>query len=61
MIIVIFIEVGNLKTLQKKVNKDLFSTIKRNTYSDSTLTVIFHNVRSLSKHLDNIVNDFSNK
>ena len=36
---------------------DLFSTIKRNTISDDTVTVLIHNVRSLPRHVDNIVSD----
>ena len=36
---------------------DLFSTIKRNIISDNTLTVLVRNFRSLSKHVDHIVND----
>ena len=36
---------------------DLFSTIKRNTYSDDTLTILVVNVRSLSKHIDDRVSD----
>ena len=31
--------------------------MKKNTISDDTLTILFHNVRSLSKHLDDIVSD----
>ena len=34
---------------------DLFSTINRNTISDDKITVCVHNVRSLSKHIDDIV------
>ena len=34
-----------------------FSTITRNTISDDTITVLVHNVRSLSKHVDDIVSD----
>ena len=34
---------------------DLFSTIKRNAISGDTVTVLVHNVRSLPKHVDNIV------
>ena len=36
---------------------DLFSTIKRNNTSDDTITVFAHDVRSLSKHIDDIVSD----
>ena len=35
---------------------DLFSTIKRNTISD-TLTILVHNVRPLSKHVDIVSDD----
>ena len=34
---------------------DLFSTIKRNNTSDDTITVFVHDVRSLSKRMDDIV------
>ena len=34
---------------------DLFSTIKRNGLSEDTLTSLVHNVRSVSKHVDDIV------
>ena len=34
---------------------DLFTTIKRSAFSGDTFTVLVQNVRSLSKHLDNIV------
>ena len=44
-----------------KANKDaLFehlSVIKRNNVSDDTITVLVHNVRSLSKHIHGIVSD----
>ena len=36
---------------------DLFSTIKRNAISGSTITVLVHNLRSLPRHVDNIVSD----
>ena len=36
---------------------DLFSTIKRNTISNGTITILGHNVRSLSKHVDDIVSN----
>ena len=36
---------------------DLFSTIKRSIISANTLTVLVHNVRLLSKHVDDIVSD----
>ena len=36
---------------------DLFSTIKRNTISNNTITILVHNVRFLSKHVDDIVSD----
>ena len=36
---------------------DLFSTIKRNNASDKTITVFVRNVRSLLKHLEDIVSD----
>ena len=35
---------------------DLFSTIKRNTILD-TLTILVHNVRPLSKHVDIVSDD----
>ena len=36
---------------------DLFSTIKRSIISANTLTVLAHNVRLLSKHVDDILSD----
>ena len=36
---------------------DLFSTVKRNTVSDDAITVSIHNVRSLSKHIDDMASD----
>ena len=36
---------------------DLFSTVKRNAISCDTVTVIFHNVRSLPRHVDDILSD----
>ena len=56
--------IGEFKKSAMKVNKDafleyeglkqnyLFSTIKRNTLSYDTLTILVHNLRSLSKHFD---------
>ena len=53
----------------KKVNKDtlveyerlkesdLFSTLKGSIISDDTITILVHNVRSLSKHVNDIVSD----
>ena len=35
----------------------LFSTIKRNAISGDTVTVLVHNVRSLPRHVDDIVSD----
>lgn len=35
---------------------DLFTTIKRSAFSGDSFTVLVQNVRSLSKHLDNIGN-----
>ena len=35
----------------------LFSTIKRNTFSNDTLTILVLNVRLLSKHVDDILRD----
>ena len=34
---------------------DLFSTIKRNAFLGDTVTVLVHSVRSLPRHIDNIV------
>ena len=39
---------------------DLFSTIKRNGLSEDTLTSLVHNVRSVSKHVDDIVGGINN-
>ena len=36
---------------------DLFSTIKKITTSDDTVTVLVHHVRSLSRHVDHTVSD----
>ena len=36
---------------------NLFSTIKRNGISENTITVLVHNVRSLSKHKDDTLDD----
>ena len=36
---------------------DIFSTIKRNNTSDDTIIVFVQNVRSLSKHINDIVSD----
>ena len=36
---------------------DLFSTVKRSTISDDTVTVLVFNVRLLSKHKGDIVRD----
>ena len=35
----------------------MFSSEKKTTISDDTLTIFFHNVRSLSNHLGDIVSD----
>ena len=60
---------GELKKSEIRINKDalfayerlkqnaLFSTVKRNNISDNTITVFLHNVRSLSKHIDDVVSD----
>ena len=34
-----------------------FSTLKRSIISGDTITILIHNVRSLSKHVDDIVSD----
>ena len=61
--------IGEIKKFAVKVNKDalleyerlkqndLFSTIKRNAISDDTVTVLFHNMRSLPRHVSDIVSD----
>ena len=61
--------IGEFKKCAIKVNEDalleyerpkqndLFSTITRNTISDDTIRVLVHNVRSLSKNVDDIVCD----
>ena len=61
--------IGEIKKFAVKVNKDslleherlkrndLFSTIKRNAISDDTVTILFHNVRSLPRHVSDIVSD----
>ena len=40
-----------------KPSNGLISTIARNTISDNATTVRVHNVRSLSKNIDDIVRD----
>ena len=66
---IVFIVQGKLKKSEIKVNKDalfeyerlklidLSSTIKRNNISEVTIIAFAHNVRLLSKHIDDIVND----
>ena len=61
--------IGEIKKFAVKVNKDalleyerlkqndLFSTIKRNAISDDTVKILFDNVRSLPRHLSDIVGD----
>ena len=61
--------IGEFKKSVIKVHKDalleyerlkqneLFSTIKRNNFSDSPLTILVLNVKSLSKHVDNVASD----
>ena len=46
-----------LPEYERMKQNDLFSTIKRNTLSDDTLIILVHNVRSLSKHIDDIESD----
>ena len=36
---------------------DLFSSVKRNAISCNTVTVLVHNVRSLPRHVDDILSD----
>ena len=43
--------------LNMKPSNGLISTITRNTISDDATTVRVHNVRSLSKNIDDIVRD----
>ena len=62
--------VGEFKKLAKKVNKeallehehlkpnDLFTTTKRNTIQYDILIVLDHNVRSFSKHVNDIVSNY---
>ena len=40
-------------------NKKKQQQQKKNAISDDTLTILFHNVRSRSKHVDGIVGDDS--
>ena len=61
--------IGKLKKSAIKVNKDtlleyerlkeadLFSTIKGSAISGETVTVLVHNVRSLPRHVDDIVSN----
>ena len=66
---IIFIVLGEFEKSAIKVNKDalleyerlkendLFSTLKRSIISDNTITILVHNVRPLSKHINDIVSD----
>ena len=61
--------IGEIRKSAIKVNKDalleyerlkqndLFSTVKRNAISWDTVTVLVHNVRSLPRHVDDILSD----
>ena len=61
--------IGGFKKSTIKVNKnalleyerlkenDLFSMLKRRIISDDTITILVHNVTSLSKHVNDIVSD----
>ena len=42
---------------QRLKQNDLFSTVKRNAVSGNTVTVLVHNVRSLSRHVDDMLSD----
>ena len=42
---------------ERQKKNDLFSTIKRNAILGDTFTVVFHNVRSLPRHVDDIEGD----
>ena len=42
---------------QRLKQNDLFYTIKRNAISGYTVTVLVHNVRSLPRHVDDIISD----
>ena len=65
----IIVDIGEFKISAINVNKDVlfqdhhlkqndwFYTIKRNNISDNTFTVFVHNTQSLSKHIDDIIND----
>ena len=46
-----------LSEYERLKQNDLFSTVKRNNTSDNSITVFVHNVRSLSKHINDIVCD----
>ena len=46
-----------LSEYERLEQNDLFSTIKRNNISDNTITVFVHNLRSLSKHINDIACD----
>ena len=43
--------------MTKFQKQDLFSTIKLNAISGNTVTALVHKVRSLLRHVDNIVSD----
>ena len=61
--------VGEFKKFSVKVNKDalleyerlkqndLFATIKKITISEDALTILVNNIRSLSKHVNNVISD----
>ena len=67
---IIFIAaIGKFKKSAIKVNKDalleyerlkendFFSMLKRGIIADNTITILVHNVRSFSKHVNDIVSD----
>ena len=53
--LIISFALENLKNCTK--SEKICLTIKRNTISNDTLTTLFHDVRSFSKHADDSVSD----
>ena len=52
--------IGEFKKSAIKVNKDVlleYERLRRSTISGDTITILVHNMRSLSKHVNDIVSD----
>ena len=46
-----------MQEYERLKQNDLFSTVKRNTFSGNTVAVLVQNVRSLARHADDILSD----